>query len=437
MSVTRSAVLRSAVPARLRAGVRGLATGSASIPVAAINESAPVVSLTVAARAGPRFQNGEGVAHALKNFAFKSTNQRSALRIIREAELNGGVLSASLTPEIVLLTANFLKGDEAHFAELLAEVIGDSKLCRFEFNEEVVPSLAADHAELSQNAAAFGFDALYRTAYRGRGVGSSLYANPASPIAVETVREFAKTVYNSGNIAVVGSGISHEALESLVGSAFGAVPAGSAPSAPATKYFGGDLRTALVDAHGHPQPVSHFFVGYEGAPRSKSAVLSVLESLLGGVSSIKWSHGQTPLGALSTQVAGAKAHAFNSSLSDSGIFGLHVTAPHSKAGEAVKASVAALDRIAQGSVASEEVAGAIARAKFAAAAALESSSESAHAVLGAELLDGAVVPVAEKIAALEAVNGSQLSAAAGELLKSKATTVALGNLEQLPYGDEL
>ena len=31
----------------------------------------------------------------------------------------------------------------------------------------------------------------------------------------------------------------------------------------------------------------------------------------------------------------------------------------------------------------------------------------------------------------------QLSAAAGALLKSKPTTVALGNLAQLPYGDEI
>lgn len=436
MSVT-PAVLRSAVPTSMRAGVRGLATGAAAIPVAAVNEAAPVVSLTVAARAGSRYEGTEGAAHALKNFAFKSTNQRSALRIVRETELNGGVLSAALTPELILLTADCLKGDEAHFAGLLAEVIGDSKLCRFEFNEDVVPSLAADTAAVAQDPIAFGADALFRTAFRGRGVGASLFASPAAPLTVEAVRAFAHEVYHAGNVAVVGSGIARDELDALVASAFGSVHARSAPSTAASKYFGGDLRTALVDSHGHAQPLSHFFLAYEGAPRAQSAVLSVLEALLGGASSIKWTFGQSPLGAIRTQVPGARAHAFNKALSDTGLFGLHITAPHARAREAVQSSVAALDRVAQGTVPQDEVAGAVARAKFAAAAALESGRQSAHTVLGAELLDGSAAPLAEKLAALEGVSGAQLSAAAGALLKSKPTTVALGNLAQLPYGDEI
>lgn len=83
-----------------------------------------MASVTVAVRAGPRFESEAGVAHALKNFAFRSTKDRSALRIVRETELNGGVLSASLSREHLLLTAEFLKGDEAHFIELLANVVG-------------------------------------------------------------------------------------------------------------------------------------------------------------------------------------------------------------------------------------------------------------------------------------------------------------------------
>lgn len=42
----------------------------------------------------------------------QSTDKRSALRIVREAELLGGVLSSSLTKEHLLLTAEFLRGDE-------------------------------------------------------------------------------------------------------------------------------------------------------------------------------------------------------------------------------------------------------------------------------------------------------------------------------------
>jgi hypothetical protein len=46
------------------------------------------------------------------SFTFKSTAQRSALRLIREAELYGGLLSSSLSKEHLFLTAEFLRGDE-------------------------------------------------------------------------------------------------------------------------------------------------------------------------------------------------------------------------------------------------------------------------------------------------------------------------------------
>lgn len=42
----------------------------------------------------------------------QSTNKRSALGTIREAELYGGVLSTSLSREHLALTAEFLRGDE-------------------------------------------------------------------------------------------------------------------------------------------------------------------------------------------------------------------------------------------------------------------------------------------------------------------------------------
>lgn len=42
----------------------------------------------------------------------QSTEKRSFLGTIREAELYGGVLSTSLTREHLALTAEFLRGDE-------------------------------------------------------------------------------------------------------------------------------------------------------------------------------------------------------------------------------------------------------------------------------------------------------------------------------------
>ena len=385
MTVTRSStsVLRSAVhaPVRSAGAQRAFATATAgSIPVAALNETAPVASITVAARAGPRFEPAEGAAHALKNFAFKSTNARSALAIVRETELNGGVLSAALTKEHLLLTADFLKGDEAYFAELLAEVLAQSKFSPYEYKEDVIPSLAVDHEQAAQDATVSGMDALFRTAFRTRGAGNSLFASPSAPVSLEQVKAFAKGVYNNANVAVISSGLSLSKLEGLV-SQF-ELPAGSPVSSPPSKYFGGDFRAGIADAHGHPLPRDHFFLAFEGAGRHASAPLSVLGSMLGGFSSVKWSRGESPLSAVS-QITGASAYAFNAPLQDSGLFGLHVAAPGEKLTEAAKAATQALDKIAQGPPSAEELNRAVANAKFLAASDLESGRVSSHETLAA------------------------------------------------------
>ncbi len=66
----------------------------------------------MALKAGPRYETQPGVSHALKNFLFKANKKRSALHLIREAELYGGTLSTASTKEHLLLTAEFLRGDE-------------------------------------------------------------------------------------------------------------------------------------------------------------------------------------------------------------------------------------------------------------------------------------------------------------------------------------
>jgi len=78
---------------------RGFATvvdAASGFKVAAVDNGQPSSSVTVLLKAGSRHQSKPGVAHALSNFAFKSTGKRSALGTVREAELYEGVLSSSL-----------------------------------------------------------------------------------------------------------------------------------------------------------------------------------------------------------------------------------------------------------------------------------------------------------------------------------------------------
>ena len=377
------------------------------------------------------------MSHALKNFAFKSTNSRSALRIVREAELNGGVLSASLSKEHLLLTAEFLKGDEDYFAELLAEVVSSTKYCKYEYSEEVIPSIVADVEQASQDPVVRGLESLLATAYRNSGVGASLFVNPAAPVSVDAVRSFAGQALNRANLAVVGSGLNQQALQSLVEEHFSEVPAGEALKPTESKYYGGDFRAPITDSHGHPLPQDHFFLAFEGASRSKGPEVAVLEALLGGEPSVKWSHGASPLARIRQQVEGARAHSFSASFQSTGILGLHVAAPTGKVTDAAKLAVEALKNVASGAPAAEELSRAKANAKFAAASQLEGSRIASHETGAALLLDGAKVSVEEQLAALEGVSATDVSTLAESLLKSKPTAAALGAVKQLPYADEL
>lgn len=57
----------------------------------------------------------------------KSTEKRSTLRIVREAELLGSELSSYHTRENLILGAKFLREDLPYFIELFAEVVGSTK----------------------------------------------------------------------------------------------------------------------------------------------------------------------------------------------------------------------------------------------------------------------------------------------------------------------
>ncbi|WFC99413.1 ubiquinol-cytochrome c reductase core subunit 1 [Malassezia yamatoensis] len=400
------------------------------------NETAPVVSFTVAARAGPRYEPSEGVAHALKNFAFKSTESRSALRIVREAELNGGALSAAMNKEHLLLTADFLKGDEAQFAELLAEVVASSKYNKYEFKEDVLPSLAEDLQQASQDPVVYGLETLQATAYRYTGVGSTLYANPAVPVKLSDVKSFASKALTQSNLAIVTSGLSQKDAETLIREKFANVPSGEAFSTPAAKYYGGDFRAPIVDAHGHPLPQDHFFLAFQGAEQNSSQ-LAVLEALLGGESSVKWSHGLTPLARVSQQVEGSQVRAFNTVSQKTGLFGLHIAAPQGKVTDAAKAAVQALQQIASKTPSSQELSRAVVNAKFEEAQRRDGARHLAHESVAAALLNGQSTSIQDKLAELDNVKANELSSVAESLLKSKPTTSALGALKELPYAEEL
>ncbi|CAO1628409.1 unnamed protein product [Sympodiomycopsis kandeliae] len=441
MSLARSIAGSRPVVSSFRAASisRSFTTAKAAdIPVASSDDGAPTSSVTVALRAGPRFETSPGVASALKHFAFKSNAKRSALRVVRESELYGGLLSSSLSKEHLFLTTEFLRGDEDYFVELLGDVLATSRFVHHEFKEEVLPALRSEYEQVSSSPSTFGFDVLTQTAYRQRGLGASLYASQASPVGHQQVASFAKSAFARNNIAVLGTGIESNKLASLVSKNFAQVSAtgqGAINAGPST-YFGGEQRVAFAaDAHSDSPTAhhGHFFLGFQG---SSSPEYAVLRALLGGESSVKWSQGLSPLSQITSKVQGSSAHAFNLTFSDSGLFGAYVTAPTATLTQVAKEVTNAMKSIASG-VSSEDLSRAIAKAKFQLATSMEDKETLRQSVGSTLLSNGQVRSLEEQFGQLDTVKAADVSSAAEKALKSKPTTVAIGDVHQLPYADDV
>ncbi|KAF4611816.1 hypothetical protein D9613_003945 [Agrocybe pediades] len=394
------------------------------VKVAAVDYNQPTTSVTVLVKAGSRFEPKDGVANALKNFAFKSTKTRSALGTVRESELYGGVLTSTLGREHLALTAEFLRGDAPYFVDVLTSFLTSAKFTRHEFEEYVVPLLAAETEAAAHDPATRAIDVAHTLAFRS-GLGSSLFPPLHSDITVGDIKSFASTAFTKGNIAVIGTGIDSSTLSSLVEKALANASAGSAASAPASKYFGGETR---LEGHAGPQTA---FIGF-GTTGGSSAELAALAAHLSPAPSVKWSKGLSPLSSLPE---GTSVQPVYLPYSDASLFGLLVQGSTS-AGvtEAGKAAVSALKAAAQG-IKEEELKAAVGKAKFAAASAADTRDGLVNA-LSSKIFSDSVTSLESTLSALDNVSASAFSKAASSLLNAKPTYVTVGD-SKLPFADEL
>ncbi|KAF9472629.1 LuxS/MPP-like metallohydrolase [Pholiota conissans] len=419
-------MLRTSTTRNVRRIARSFATvvDTAGVKVAAIDQNQPTSSVTLFVKAGSRFEPKEGVANALKNFAFKSTTERSAIGTVRESELYGGQLSSTLGREHLALTAEFLRGDAAYFVDVLTSFVTSANFTRHEFEEYVTPLISSDSAAVASNPAVRAVDAAHYLAFRS-GLGSSLFAPEHNSITVNDVKSFAATAFNKSNIAVVGTGIDQATLSDLVQKAFAKAKAASAATSPASKYFGGETR---LTGHGGPQTA---FIGF-GTTGSSSAELATLAAHLSPTPSVKWSKGISPLSAIPEGTSVTPIHL---TYSDATLFGLLVQGPTV---EGVKAAgttaVSALKAAAQ-SIKAEDLTSAKAKAKFAAASAVD-TREGLVAALGSKIFGENVSTLEATLSSLDSVDAAAFSKAASALISAKPTYVTIGEAH-LPFADEL
>jgi ubiquinol-cytochrome c reductase core subunit 2 len=299
--------------------------------------------------------------------------------------------------------------DRAYFVDVLASFLASPKFTRHELSEYVLPAVHSESAAATQSAPTHALELAHALAFRS-GLGYSLYADShaTGSITAEDIRDLhARAVSNPGSVAVLGTGISTESLAKLFETAVSAhkapattaVP--SAPPAPATAYHGGAARVA--SAHG-PQTV---FVGFGSTASASVPTLHALAAHLNPEPALKWAASSAPVA--SGIPAGVRARSVLLPYSDATLIGVVLEGRDGAAlREGAKAVVGAFKDAAGGKVGKEELARAVARAKFQLAAGVE-AREGYVGAFGPKVLKGETASVQGTLDGIQAVSGTSLS----------------------------
>lgn len=251
--------------------------------------------------------------------------------------------------------------DREFFVDVLSSFFTSSKFTPWELKENVTPTVAAETQAATSDAAIRAVELAHALAFRN-GLGASIYAPTHPSVSIDDIKSFASQAFSKDSIAVLGTGISQETLEKLVGKSLGSLGNSSSVSTSVTKIHGGETRQGLHDA---PQTV---FLGF-GTPGAPSAELAVLSAYLSPSPSVKWSKGTSPLSSIIPE--GITANTLLLPYSDATLFGLLFQGESAEGvKEAVTASVKTLKDAAT-SIKPEDLKKAIAKAKFAAASIAE------------------------------------------------------------------
>ncbi|CCE63860.1 hypothetical protein TPHA_0G00220 [Tetrapisispora phaffii CBS 4417] len=183
--------------------------------------------LSVKVRAGSRFASKDGVSHLLSRFNFQNTNNKSALRLVRESELLGGRFESTVDREFITLKAAFLKADLPYYLEAIGNVLYKTSFKPHELVETVLPAAHHDLTLNNIHPINKAEDSLYNLTFRS-GLGNPVYFDGVEKISLDELKDFANKVYTKENIIIEAEGIEENDLKKFVTeSVINSLPAGS------------------------------------------------------------------------------------------------------------------------------------------------------------------------------------------------------------------
>ncbi|KAI8930173.1 Metalloenzyme, LuxS/M16 peptidase-like protein [Entophlyctis helioformis] len=422
-------------PAVAPAAIKTVSKTASGVSIATYDHLGPASSLAVVVNAGSRFETADapGIAHLLENVLIRTIPGDNVSRTIREAELRGNSLFSSVSREHIVLGSEFLRDDLVDAVPTLLSNFFNKSFHSYEFLDAVPRVVEQTAASLADPTTAV-IEKLHQVAFRN-GLGNSLFASEDALHALTRadLLSFAAKYFTADRITVVGSGVAHSDLKTLVDKALEGVDVASiGASGPKSQYFGGEAR---IEAG--PHSTAHYAIAFPGAAVSSADYNAslVLRTLLDGSRRLKWGSRGGATGLLAgASTDHTSARAFNASYSDAGLFGIYVQGKGKEVKHVASKSLDALKALA-----SNVSADALARAKKAAIVDAEDSLTRASLIdtVAKGTLSTGAFHAGSEVLAINQVTAADVQKLAERALSAKPSIVAYGNTLALPYADQL
>lgn len=287
--------------------------------------------------AGTRFEEDRvnGAAHFLEHLIFKGTKNRSQRSLEVGVEDIGAHLNAYTSREQTVYYARALKGDVANITGILADILQNSEISDAAVDRER-DVILREMEEIDQIQEEVLFDYLHGTAFQDSPLAKTILG-PVENIKSMTsadLKSYIEQHYKPHRMVLVAAGdVDHDEMVSLASKNFGAMQAD--PSGVTSHdlvmqkpayLVGSDVRIRNDD-----MPVAHMAIAFEscGWSHPDSVAFMVLQSLMGSydrnLTTGKYSSYRLARRMSEVPVT-RSVTTFNTTYTDTGLFGLYATA---------------------------------------------------------------------------------------------------------------
>ncbi|KAG8376083.1 hypothetical protein BUALT_Bualt09G0026600 [Buddleja alternifolia] len=438
----KDVTLAPPLPDYVEPGKTKITTLTNGLKIASETSANPASSIGLYVDSGSIYETpaSYGATHLLERMAFKSTTNRSHLRIVREVEAIGGNVIASASREHMSYTYDALKSYVPQMVELLIDCVRNPAFLDWEVSEQV-NKVRAEIAECSKNPLELLMEAIHSTGYAGP-YGNSLLASESALNSLNStvLEEFVAENYTASRMVLAASGVDHDKLLEYAEPLLSDLANVSRPSEPKPIYTGGDFRRQGDSG------ITHFALAFElsgGWVKDKDAMtLTVFQMLMGGGGSFsaggpgKGMYSRLYLRVLNQHPQIQSFSAFNSIYNHTGLFGIQATTGSDFATNAIDIAVKELIAVATpGEVDQVQ----LDRAKQSTKAAILMNLESrmvASEDIGKQILTyGERKPIEHFLKAVDEVTAQDIAKTAQKLLSSPLTMASYGDVLHLPSYD--